>query len=270
MQYIYIIRNILNNKVYIGQTKYPEKRWYQHKAIAASKGKTHQYIHKAIAKYGYQNFTFTVIDFGIDYHQTDCLERNYIIQYDSRNSEKGYNYSSGGYVGERSEETRKKISLSCKGKTSWMKGKKHKPESLLKLSIAAKGRVCSDDKKKYLAKLFAGRTSCMKGRKHSEETKKKMSDAQKGRKMSEEHKEKLKKLRTGTILSEVVREKISKTLLTKNIPSVNRKLTNEQVVAIRKMYNTMEKKSLRKVAKSFNVTFLIIQNIISGKMYKGI
>lgn len=58
-----------------------------------------------------------------------------------------------------------------KGQISWMKGKKHTPESLEKMSDALKGSIPWN----------LGLVGFMKGRIVSEETRKKMSDAQKKR-----------------------------------------------------------------------------------------
>ena len=41
--YIYFIHNIINNKVYIGKTINPKKRWNKHIKIS---------LHKALKKYG--------------------------------------------------------------------------------------------------------------------------------------------------------------------------------------------------------------------------
>jgi len=66
MFYIYKIINKLNNKIYVGITSKGEKRWQQHLAISKSgpdKNKsTYSYIHKAINKYGCENFEFIIFD----------------------------------------------------------------------------------------------------------------------------------------------------------------------------------------------------------------
>jgi group I intron endonuclease len=149
MHYIYIIENTLNHKVYIGQTKSPEARWKQHKAYANSKPV--QYIHRAIAKDGYHNFTFTVIDFGLNQWQADCLEINYIATYDSRNPDQGYNFRPGGYVSERSQETRDKI------------------------SAAKKGQFPTDETRTKLSKAHLGNKRAQ-GTKHTEQWKQEMSE----------------------------------------------------------------------------------------------
>ena len=53
---IYKITNTLNNKIYVGQTKYPiEKRFLQHSKSLTPLG-------RAIQQYGIENFTFEVIE----------------------------------------------------------------------------------------------------------------------------------------------------------------------------------------------------------------
>src|SRR5208282_6002188 len=61
MHYLYRITDALNNKVYIGQTVDNKKRWMQHKSYAKNPEKTGQYIHRAMNKYGVENFTFEII-----------------------------------------------------------------------------------------------------------------------------------------------------------------------------------------------------------------
>ena len=108
MYFLYIIANKITNKIYIGQTKYPEKRWKQHKHLANKKIK-HQHIHRAMNKYGIDNFTYEIIAQSINQEDADFAEIELIKQYDSRNPEIGYNFSAGGHVSERSVETRKKL-----------------------------------------------------------------------------------------------------------------------------------------------------------------
>ena len=57
---IYKITNLQNNKVYIGQTIHPDKRWWEH----CQRARTHtdQYpIHLAIFKYGPDNFKMEIL-----------------------------------------------------------------------------------------------------------------------------------------------------------------------------------------------------------------
>ncbi len=73
-----------------------------------------------------------------------------------------------------SDETRKKISLSRTGKSSWNKGVKMSEETKLKLSLSKVGKKQTPE---HILKSSLART----GLKKSNETKKKISDATKGR-----------------------------------------------------------------------------------------
>ena len=55
MGYIYAIRNLVNSKVYIGQTREPIQTRYKKHIYSANKG-CHYAIHKAMRKYGIINF----------------------------------------------------------------------------------------------------------------------------------------------------------------------------------------------------------------------
>jgi group I intron endonuclease len=107
MHYLYRITNQLSGKVYIGQTNDPDYRWYQHRSYA--KGNKHkQYIHRAMSKHGIENFVFDVIAGCRSQEDTDETESLFIIQYNSRNKEFGYNLMVGGSHGGHSEETKQK------------------------------------------------------------------------------------------------------------------------------------------------------------------
>lgn len=74
---IYKIENILNHKIYIGQSVHIERRWAEH-CFPSKKS----IISKAIQKYGKENFTFQVLEeCSID--ELDDKEIYYIKKFDS-------------------------------------------------------------------------------------------------------------------------------------------------------------------------------------------
>ena len=54
---IYKIENLINGKVYIGQSIEIEKRWQKH-----LNAKDDFLIHKALRKYGKSNFSFSILE----------------------------------------------------------------------------------------------------------------------------------------------------------------------------------------------------------------
>lgn len=87
---IYKITNIVNGKAYIGQTLNPEKRFQQH--ITSSNQKNVSLIHRALQKYGAQNFIFEVLGWFEDYNEKE----KYYIQYFRTLTPYGYNILAGG------------------------------------------------------------------------------------------------------------------------------------------------------------------------------
>lgn len=85
---IYKITNLINGKVYIGQSINIEERWKRHCT-------THDncYIHKAIQKYGKKNFSFEILE---ECEEAVLNEREiyYIDKYNS--FDEGYNMTFGG------------------------------------------------------------------------------------------------------------------------------------------------------------------------------
>lgn len=209
MHYLYKIVNQLNGKVYIGQTVNYDRRWVAHKSYAKNPELTGQYIHRAMAKYGIENFVYEVIAMCRTQEDANETENILISQYNSRNKEFGYNLKIGGSYGGHSEETKQKISAANKGRKpseaqlklmsentkKWiqenghpLQGKKHSEESKKKMSESSKGQVAWN----------RGLTDCF-----SEETIQKMSDAKKGKKASDETKQKMSASRTKNRLCSV-------------------------------------------------------------------
>lgn len=103
IHYIYKILNIINNKVYIGQTVQPQKRWHQHKCDSRKKFFSSA-ISAAMKKYGIENFEFKVIACCIDQDSTNLAEAKIIEEHDCLiQNGKGYNIALGGNNAPKSE-----------------------------------------------------------------------------------------------------------------------------------------------------------------------
>lgn len=94
MGYIYKIQNLINNRVYIGQTvKSYEKRFQQHKNNYDKPYFSQLTLYKAFKKYGLENFSFEPIE-EIENEKLDEREKYWIDYYDSYKN--GYNMTLGG------------------------------------------------------------------------------------------------------------------------------------------------------------------------------
>lgn len=91
--FIYIIKNTINNKVYIGQTRTSvNQRWLEHLRHAKYGD---QVINRAMRKYGIDKFYIETLEI-CDVKILDEREMYYIDLYNSTDKSKGYNVSIGG------------------------------------------------------------------------------------------------------------------------------------------------------------------------------
>lgn len=110
---IYLIRNLINGKVYIGKAKCIYKRIKQHVTSLNKKVRSHENDHliNSWYKYGRNSFEYVVLEY-LPLNENLISEREifYIDKYKSLNPKKGYNKrydSSTGLI--VSEETRLKL-----------------------------------------------------------------------------------------------------------------------------------------------------------------
>lgn len=91
MGYIYKITNLINNKIYIGQTiRDVQIRWKEH-----LRSKDEAPIHKAIRKYGKEAFKIEIIE-ECENILLNEREQYYINKFNSYNGHIGYNATLGG------------------------------------------------------------------------------------------------------------------------------------------------------------------------------
>lgn len=188
---IYKITNIVNRKMYIGQSIDMEQRWKEH-IIHHRTG--NQILYKAMRKYGIENFKFEIQDICNE-EDLNNLEIYYIWYFNTyvhSDSSIGYNMTTGGNTtkGFRlSDDTKLKISNSLKGKYSKEKnynyGKSLTKEQRQKISNTLRGKYCGDKNPNY-------------GKKLSDETKSKISKSWESRIVSDETKTKMSEARTGS------------------------------------------------------------------------
>ena len=198
---IYLIRNTVTEKVYVGQSLNIKNRLYVHKAYLRNSNHPNEHLQRAFSKYGEDKFVFQVLEFcGAE--SLNELEKHWIDKFNSINPDFGYNKKEAGSHGGHSEETREKMRVNGKGKGL---GKKMPEEVRRKISESHKGM------------------------KHSEESREKMRAAQdykrkpkvdkservawnKGKTLSEEHRARLSEAKVGKALSEETRAKLSEAI----------------------------------------------------------
>lgn len=150
---IYLIKNKINNKIYIGQTIHSFSERYKNGNLL----NTHNiHLKRAVLKFGHENFYVDeVFDIAYSKEDLDKLEDMYIKIYKSYNRKYGYNLRLGGSRGKHSEESKQKnrkahlgrklpkefckaISIRTKGERNPFYGKHHTEKSRMKISEAHK------------------------------------------------------------------------------------------------------------------------------------
>lgn len=148
MFYVYKIRNIINNKIYVGKAANIEVRWQKH--LSDTRTDRGYVLHRAIKKYGESNFEASIIE-ECD-SEEKALEREiyWIKEYKTNickfGDQFGYNLTDGGEGASghlHSEESKQKMSEASIGKP---KSDFHKDQ----LSIAKIGTKLSDEHKKNI------------------------------------------------------------------------------------------------------------------------
>lgn len=181
---IYLIKNEINGKCYVGQADNIERRWKEHKRHYKLEKHKNQLLYKAFNKYGLENFSFNVVEECL-VEELDDKEIFYIEKFNTyafKGNSNGYNMTLGGKTCRgcvHSEEQNKKHSEFMKGRTPVNKGLPMSEEQKLKISEANKGKVRTEEFKNRVSEI-------LKGREVSEEAKNKIREFQKAYRKTEE------------------------------------------------------------------------------------
>ena len=239
---VYLAKNTVNGKCYIGKTIGTlEQRKRNHYNDAKSLHNTfNNYFHNALQKHK-QKFEWTILYKNKNNQKLIEKEICFIKKYQTKRPN-GYNLTNGGdgmigyiysekskkkmsesqkgKIRSHSEETKRKISKSKKGisvnlghsvsKTTrkkiskTLKGHPVSKNTKKKISLALKGKghPCSEKTKEKLSIIN-------KGKHHSNKTKKKIGKASRGRKHSKETKKKISNTLKGRIFPKEWKRKIS-------------------------------------------------------------
>ena len=95
---IYIMKNFVNGKYYVGQTiQSSQERFSQHirEAYAEGRREYNYCISRAIRKYGKEAFDFAVLADQVPIEMLDIVEEHYIDMYMTTDPKYGYNVSVG-------------------------------------------------------------------------------------------------------------------------------------------------------------------------------
>lgn len=146
---IYKITNRINENFYIGSARISfKKRWSVHQHLLIKNRHKNKHLQRSVNKYGYSNFDFEIVEIVIDQNEILNREQYYIdlLKPKYNNTTNVRQPMLGRTV---SEETRKLLSDSHKGKSAWNKGKSFSVESRLKMSLAKKGLKRKNIRKGY-------------------------------------------------------------------------------------------------------------------------
>lgn len=158
---IYQIRNIVNDKIYVGSAVCLRKRWNDHKSGFKKQNHHSHHLINSCNKYGLDSFKFTILEIVENKENLTKEEQRWIDfllpEYNKRKiaeSNLGFKFSL---------KIREKMSIDRKGKLT---GKDH----------YFYGRKLSSEVRKKMSESRMGKKNHFFGKKHSQETRRKISE----------------------------------------------------------------------------------------------
>ena len=201
---IYIIRNLVSMKAYVGSARDITARWKRHRRALTS-GRHHSYkLQSAWDKYGAAAFEFVAVEMVAE---ADLLDREQVWIDATKAVRHGYNVCpvAGSSLGaKQSEATRAKLSSRVASQetrermAAAHRGRKHSAETRAKIGASHRGKTVSEETRKRLSDA---------NKNPSSETRRKQSAAAKNR--TPEHRARLAAASTGRTHGPEARAKLS-------------------------------------------------------------
>lgn len=132
---IYIIRNTVNGKVYIGQSRRLNNRHYSHFHTLEKGRHFNKHLQRSYNNYGAEAFEFEILEY-CDVENLDEREKYWIKQYNSMDINHGYNSEGGGNVG---KEVSERMREAKRGDKNPMYGKSPSEETRKKMRMSSIG-----------------------------------------------------------------------------------------------------------------------------------
>lgn len=197
MYSVYVIQNVQTDKVYIGQSINPAKRWYKHREQLRKGVHCNVYLQRAWQSATEDGFTYYVLQDGLSKEEANAFEVSCIAWFKELNL--AYNHTVGGEGGNTlTPENREAAIVKYKARPAYWTGKTRSVEDREKMGAAKRGkkqspehvasrvtpyetRPITQEGRKKLSEAAQGNKN-FAGKKHTEETLQKMSENRLGEK----------------------------------------------------------------------------------------
>ena len=184
---IYCAQNMVNGKRYVGKTmRGLEKRVKEHNQDATKNDRQHIYLYRAFHKYGFTNFSWTILCYCSDNQGLVIAEQYWIRILQTSNKQYGYNLTIGGDGTPGWKHSVKvKCQISAAQKQAWANPERKmkrlsvqrapiSEEGRKRMSMGARKRRASEETKAKISEATKGINNPMYGRRHTEESRHKM------------------------------------------------------------------------------------------------
>lgn len=215
---IYKIENLVNHKVYIGQSVDIKNRLRHHKQMLKNNKHFCSHLQKSWNKYGNDCFSFSVLEECLK-EDLDTKEEYWLSFYGGYKSSQTYNQRGAGQESHSvSDETKEKLRKANLGKKATKRTKKKQSEALK--GHPYWGRKWTDEEKERFSQSKKGTIN--NGIRNFDRSnpvyRQNLSNSLKGKKKTKEHAKHISEGRKGMIFSDEHKKRIS--LGRKGIPSI--------------------------------------------------
>jgi group I intron endonuclease len=149
--FVYEIRNIVNDKRYVGQSSQKDQqRLWEHKTYLKKGTHQNRHLQRAWNKYGEENFLISILDECSSLDELNRLETHYVNLHKTLDRTFGYNIRGPGDNKFMLKETRHRISQAKLGVSV------HTPESIEKIRQSSKNRIHSQESREKRSQKLKG------------------------------------------------------------------------------------------------------------------